>query len=66
MPTITDVTNKNQQFLCEFVNLKQNGWHHYSKALNDLTYGFWKPVLDQADDQVDKLADHMKLCVKLK
>jgi len=66
MPTITDVVEKNQQFLCEFVNLKRNGFHHYTKALNNATYGFWKPVLDQADQQVTNLADHMKMCIKLK
>ena len=66
MPTITDVVNKNQQFLCEFVNLKQNGFHHYTKALNELTGGFWKPVLDQANQQIDKLADDMKLTIKFK
>ena len=66
MPTITDVVERNQQFLCEFVNIKRNGFHHFSKAVNDLTHGFWKPVLDQADQQVTNLADHMKLCIKLK
>ena len=66
MPTITDVVEKNQQFLCEFVNLKRNGFHHFSKAVNELTAGFWKPMLDQADQQVTNLADSMKLCIKLK
>ena len=42
--TITDVVERHKTFLCEFVDLKRNGWFHYSKALNTLTYGFWSPL----------------------
>lgn len=66
MPTIDDIVIKNQQFLCEFVDLKQNGWNHYSKALNNLTYGFWAPWLRQADKNVANFADALKTTIKLK
>lgn len=63
---INTVIEKQQTFLCEFVDIKRNGWNHYSKALNNLTYEFWKPWLDEADKQVSNLADNMKLVIKLK
>lgn len=63
---INTVIEKQQTFLCEFVDLKRNGWNHYSKALNNLTYDFYKPWLDEADKQVSNLADSMKLVIKLK
>ena len=66
MPTITDVISKGQQFCCEFVDLKRNGFHHYTKALNNMTGGFWKPMLDQSDKQIADLADSMKLTIRLK
>lgn len=62
--TITDVTKRNQQFLCEFVDLKRNGFHHYTKALNDLTYGFWSPVLKQQDKDISLFADTLKTFIK--
>jgi hypothetical protein len=65
-PTINDVVAKGQHFLCEFVELKRNGYHHYTRALNDLTVGFWRPWLDESDKAVDQLADNMKLAIKFK
>lgn len=65
-PTITDVVNKNQLFWCEFVDLKRNGFHHYTRALNELTNGFWRPWLNEADTHVSNFADNLKLCIKNK
>lgn len=62
--TITNVIEKNQTFLCELVNLKKDGFHHYTKAFNSLTYGFWEPMLKQSDDLITKLADDMKLTIR--
>lgn len=64
--TINDLIEKNQQFLCDFINLKREGFLSYSKALNIYTYGFWSPWLKEADQSVINLAEHMKLCVKFK
>jgi len=64
--TITDVIEKNQQFVCEFINLKRNGFLHYTKALNELTYGFWSPTLKDADEYVKNLAENMKLVARFK
>ena len=66
MPTIDDLVVKNQQFLCEFVDLKHNGWNHYSKALNNLTNGFWAPWLRQADKGVADFAHVLKTTIKQK
>lgn len=63
---INTVVENQQTFLCEFVDIKRNGWNHYSKALNNLTYDFWKPWLDEADKQVNNLAESMKLTIRLK
>lgn len=64
--TINDLVEKNQQFLCEFVNLKRDGFLHYTKALNNYTYFFWSPWLSDADTAVKNLAEHMKMCIKMK
>lgn len=64
--TINDVIEKNQQFLCDFINLKREGFLSYTKALNNCTYGFWSPWLKEADQSIINLADHMKLCVRFK
>lgn len=64
--TIDDVVSKNQQFVCEFIELKRNGFHHFTRALNDLTYHFWSPWLHQADKNIDQLAENMKSAVKVK
>jgi hypothetical protein len=61
----TVITNQ-QTFLCEFVDIKRNGWLHYSKAVNNMTGNFWKPWLDDADTYVNNLAEHMKLTIRLK
>lgn len=64
--TISDLVLKNQQFLCDFVDLKKTGFLSYTKALNSYTYFFWSPVLKEADNYIINLADHMKLCIKFK
>ena len=64
--TINDVTDKYTTFLCEFVDLKRNGYHHFTKAYDNLTYGFWAPWLRNSDTYVSNLADHLKLTLKLK
>lgn len=60
------VMEKNQLFLCEFVDLKRNGYHHYTKALNDVTYGFWGPWLKKSDEAITLFADELKRTIKLK
>ena len=64
--TITDVTERNQQFLCEFVDLKRNGFRHYANALDNLTYYFWSPVLKEQIKTIDNFAETLKLTIKLK
>jgi hypothetical protein len=64
--TINDVMDKHTTFLCEFVDLKRNGYHHFSKAYDNLTYGFWGPWLKQSDTYVSNFAEHLKLTLKLK
>lgn len=64
--TITDVVNRHKTFLCEFVDLKRNGWLHYSKALNTLTYGFWNPMLEESDKYIENLAEDMKKNIREK
>lgn len=64
--TITDVVDRYTSFLCEFVDLKRNGYYHYSKACDNLTYGFWSPWLKESDKIVSNLAEHLKLTLKLK
>lgn len=63
---INTVIEKQQTFICEFVDIKRNGWLHYSKAVNNMTGNFWKPWLDDADTYVNNLAEHMKLTIRLK
>jgi len=64
--TINDSMDKYTTFLCEFVDLKRNGYHHFTKAYDSLTYGFWAPWLKQSDQTVNNFADHLKLILKLK
>lgn len=64
--TITDVTNRYVTFVCEFIDLKRNGYHHYTKAYDNLTYGFWGPWLRESDKTVSNFAEHLKLVAKLK
>lgn len=64
--TVVDVVDHYTTFLCEFVDLKRNGYHHYTKAYNNLTYGFWGPWLKESDKIVSNLAEHLKLTLKLK
>ena len=63
---ITSVIGKQQQFLCDFVDLKAEGWRKYSSSFNQLTNGFWAPWMIQADKAVEKLAEEMKLSIRLK
>lgn len=60
LPTIKTAMDGQQTFLCEFVDIKRNGWLHYSKALNNLTHNYYRPMLDKMDAQVEELAETMK------
>ncbi len=62
--TINDVIEKNQQFLCEFVNLKRDGFLHYTKALDNYTCFFWSPWLRDADTHIKNTAENMKLLIR--
>ena len=66
MPTfnIDTVTKQQQTFLCEFVDIKRNGFRHYVKALNNLTYNFWAPTLAQQEKSIDELAESMKFAIR--
>jgi hypothetical protein len=66
LPTIENSIEKQRKFYCEFIDLKRNGYHHYTRALNDLSYGYWKPILIKTDDYVTKLADNMKAAINTK
>lgn len=63
---INTVIEKHQTFLCEFVELKRNGFHHYTRALDNLTYMFWQPWLLEQEKAIDQLADQMKQLIKVK
>lgn len=64
--TITQATEQYQTFLCEFVDIKRNGFLHFTKAYNNLTYGFWGPVLKDADKYIENFAENLKLTIRLK
>lgn len=66
VPNVKTNTEKYQKFLCEFVDIKRNGWRHYSIAFNDLTYNYYKPVMDKFDQQVEDLAKTMKSVIREK
>jgi hypothetical protein len=66
LPNINTSIEKQQKFFCEFVDLKRNGWNHYSRALNELTYDFYRPVLARADKAVAELAENMKTVIRTK
>ncbi len=66
LPNINTCIEKQQKFLCEFVDLKRNGWNHYSQALNELTYDFYRPLLDRLDRDVGDLAENMKTVIRTK
>ncbi len=63
---IETVVDKNATFYCEFVDLKRNGYHHFTKAINNLTYDFWRPWLDITDKNVTLYADSLKKVIKYK
>lgn len=60
LPNINTSIEKQQKFLCEFVDIKRNGWRHYSTAFNELTYNYYKPLMNKLDAQVEDLAKNMK------
>lgn len=66
MPSIKTSIEKQQKFLCEFVDIKRNGWRHYSNALNELTYNYYKPLMNKLDEQVEELAKNMKAVIQHK
>jgi hypothetical protein len=66
IPNINTSIEKYQKFLCEFVDLKRNGWRHYSTAFNELTYNYYKPVMNKFDTQVEVLAENMKSAIREK
>lgn len=61
---IDTVIKKQQQFLCDFVDLKAEGWRKYSCSFNQLTSAFWAPWMVQADRTVEQLANNMKAVIK--
>ena len=66
LPNINTSIEKQQKFLCEFVDIKRNGWRHYSTAFNDLTYNYYKPLMTKLDTQVEELAENMKTAIRTK
>lgn len=50
----------NKAFWDSMVDLKVEGWKSFSKATNAYTNSFFKKQLDQADANVEKLANVMK------
>lgn len=64
--TIVDHTQKYQNFLCEFVNLKRNVYLHYTQALDALTSGFFSPLLRDSDKYIEDLAEKMKTSIRSK
>lgn len=63
---IRTVIEKQQQFLCDFVDIKAEGWRKFSRSFNNLTYGFWAPCTIPMDKAVEQLAESMKLTIKFK
>jgi hypothetical protein len=63
---IDNAVKDSQTFFCEMVDLKRNGYLHLTKALNNLTYGFWRPWLDETDKYIENLAEDMKLTIRNK
>lgn len=61
---IETATKQQQSFLCEFVDIKRNGFRHYVKALNNLTYNFYAPMLEKQEKAVDELAETMKFAIR--
>jgi hypothetical protein len=66
IPNINTSIEKQQKFFCELVDLKHNGWRHYSRAFNELTYNYYKPVMTKFDAQVEELAESMKTAIRKK
>ena len=63
---IETVIGKQQQFLCDFVDIKAEGWRKFSSSFNQLTGGFWAPWMIPVDKAVEKLAEEIKLTIRLK
>jgi hypothetical protein len=63
-PNIKTCVEKQQKFFCEFVDIKRNGWRHYSTALNELNHGFYGPLLKRMDQQVDDFAEVLKTVIR--
>lgn len=61
---IETVTKQQQNFFCEFVDIKRNGFRHYVKALNNLTYNFYAPILEKQEKSIDELAESMKFAIR--
>jgi len=64
LPNINTSIEKHQKFLCEFVEIKRNGWMHYTRAYNEMTYDFWKPWTERQDAFVNDLAENLKSFIK--
>lgn len=64
IPDISEVVEKNQDFIADFVDIKTNGFDQYCQSLNRLTFNFWKPVLDNMNLSVKDLGMGMKMAIK--
>jgi len=64
VPNIKTCSEKQQKFFCEFVDIKRNGWRHYSTALNELTYDFYRPLMKRLDQQVEDFAENLKTAIR--
>jgi hypothetical protein len=62
--TVTQSFEKYQTFLCDFVEIKRNGFQQFAVSLDKLTYGYYKPLLDQMEKQVNQLAGEMSASIK--
>ena len=50
----------NLKFYDAFIDLKVVGWKSYSKAMNELTNGFFKTQFEKTDESVEKIGENMK------
>ena len=66
MPDISEVIKKNQDFVCEFIDIKTNGFHQFALSLDKLTYSFWKPLLNLMEENVNNFGIAYKNTVRLK
>lgn len=61
---LNQLVEHNVKMMDAFIDLKNEGWKSYSKALNQYTFNFFSTQLKNMDESVETMASEMKGMMK--